>query len=71
MSKGFCYFPEGRLTATQLLKDASFKAAWRSTVVRVKYVYPSILPLPGGGAFSYDNNLYLYDILFAEYSWAL
>src|ERR1700719_2972168 len=23
MSKGFCYFPEGRLTATQLLKDAS------------------------------------------------
>jgi serine/threonine protein kinase len=26
MSKGFCYLPEGRLTATQLLQDPSFKA---------------------------------------------
>jgi len=26
MSRGFCYHPEGRLTATQLLQDLSFKA---------------------------------------------
>lgn len=26
MSKGFCYLPESRMSATELLQDASFKA---------------------------------------------